>query len=1115
MNFESKFLKENMYKPSKRRRTFGATMVSAIALLTASYTANAEEFTFNIASQSTNNALMKLADAAKVQIVFSPDAVNKIRSPAIQGTHSLEDALDKALGKTGLTYEFKSDNFVVIKDKGVSSHKPSQSYNDEQGSGRLMLANLQTTSNQPSSRQAAVSSSSEMDSDEIAIDTIVVTGSRLVNANVASSSAVTVLDAKEFDVRGVTRVEDLINILPQALSGQTSASGVNGAQATVNLRGLGANRTLVLVDGKRLPYGSPINAAADLNQIPAQLVERVEVLTGGATAVYGADAVAGVVNFKMIRDFEGVEMNAQTSVFQAGNNNSAVESVLADFGQPDPDGVVDGLTLDFSLVAGSNFADGRGNITAYFGYSKDNEVRWEDRDYTSCPFGTRNGGEDFSCSGSGSQPRLTLFSRTGEGGFNLVQDETTGLLRNYDSSTDAFNFALGNYLQRPRERFTYGAFTRYELNDNIELFFDFSVADNTTDAQIAAGGLALGRTSDINCDNPLLNGEMLSTFCDPSVTFTDNDGIERAPLRIGRRNLENPRNAQFQLTTQRFLGGLRGEVLDGFNYEVFGQYSKVNYSEMITNDVSVSRVTRAIDVVTDPATGLPVCRSVLTGEDPDCIPFDIFTAGGITQEASDYVAVPSLRVGDTEQFIVGGSLAGGLGFVSPTAADEAQFAVGFEYREDSLSLTPDSSDTTTNARVPVSGSVKVFELFGEVNVPLVQDVAMFEDLSVNAAYRYSDYFETTGTQGTYSFGLSWQPISDLRIRGQYQRATRSPNPIELFNPQEFGLITLSSGLNGLGDPCAGDFDAATSTPEPERSFEECALTGVTSSQYGTILDSSGNFNSQVGGNPDLEPELSDTWTLGVILTPSAVPGLTVSLDYFSIKVDGFIGTVPAQFALNECLETGDELYCDLINRDSAGTLFLVNEEAFIQGTNINTGTLKTSGIDINANYSFDMDSLGLANGGEMRVTYIATILKELEEETLPGETPFDCAGFYSGACGNPTPEYRHRVNFAWSKDKVSATLGWRYISSVSQYGTTTTAVNETLEAVNYFDLSGSYNITDDLQIRGGINNVLDQDPPLTSLAGFGGSEDSGRGNTYPQIYDAQGRFIFAGVTVAF
>ena len=1086
-----------------------AVLVLLITTTTANSTEPEETYEFDVDKAKLGDALVMLSVQAQTPLLYPYALADTVGVNPVVGRYSLPDALERMLRDTGLSGGLTSAGVIAISQTPENNKRPEGELARKTLLRRLAGGVSSLVVGAVVGNGAVAQDAGAQDD---GTDTVVVTGTRISNANLTSSSSVTVLDAAEIDVRGVIRVEDLLSVLPQTLSGQTSTAGVNGAQATVNLRGLGANRTLVLVDGKRLPYGSPINAAADLNQIPSQLVKRVEVLTGGATAVYGSDAVAGVVNFIMDRDFEGLEANFQGSFFQAGNNNENIGRVLADFNQPDPGGVTDGRTLDFSLVAGTNLHDGRGNITAYFGYSQDNAVRWEDRDFTACPFGTRDGGADFSCNGSGSMPRLTRFSRTGADGFNLVIDETTGQLRNYNQGTDSFNFALGNYLQRPRERFTYGAFTRYDLSDNVEFFLDFSVADNTTNAQIAPSGLALGRTSTVNCDNPLLNSEMLAAFCDPSVVTVDADGVSRAPLRIGRRNLEFPRVAEFSLKTQRIVGGFRGEVFEGVDYEVFGQYSKVDFSELMVNDISTSRVRLAIDIVTDPATGAPACRAALNGVDPSCVPFDVFSPNGITEAGSNYVTTPSLRLGDTEQLVFGGSLSGDLGrfgLVSPFAETAVQAAAGFEFRRDALSLRPDSADTRTNARVPVDGAVEVYEFFGELQAPLIEDAPFAEELTLSAAYRFSDYYDTTGTQGTYSVGLTWQPVADIRLRGQYQRATRSPNPIELFNPQEFGLDTLSSQPNGLNDPCAGDFDAATTTPEPFRTLDECARTGVTAAQYGTILDSAGNIDTLVGGNPALEPELSDTWTAGVILQPRMVPGLTVSVDYFSITVDGFVGSVDPNDALNQCLDTGASRFCELVNRDSAGTLFLVDGESFIQGTLINTGMIKTTGFDIAAAYGFEVDGVG-----DLQLGYVATILSELQEQSLPGEDVIECAGLHGGACDNPSPEYRHRVNLGWSNGAFGANLAWRYLSSVEQFATAPTEVNF-LDATSFFDFSVRYDVSEDVQLRAGVNNVFDQDPPLTSLAGFGGGETAGRGNTYPQIYDAQGRFLFAGATVRF
>ncbi len=1079
------------------------------------------EIDFDVSRQNVEAALSELATQADALLLFPYDLIEPVDSHPVNGRHTVQEALDILLQDTGLTGGLTDGGVITISraagTDGQRGTEMKQNENKAAAKNRGLIGVLAAVF----SAGAAAQEPADGGANAGALEEVIVTGSRISRTDLSSSSPVTVIGNEEIDARGVLRVEDLINILPQALAGQSAFSGIGAGTATVNLRGLGAERTLVLVDGKRLPFGSPISVAADLNQIPAQLVERVEVLTGGASAVYGADAIAGVVNFRMKRDFEGLDVNLQGGFFQTGNSVGGVERVLADFGQPDPGSATDGGSVDLNIIMGGNLDGGKGNITGYFGYSNDNEVKWEDRDISSCPFGTRNNGTELSCQGSGSMPSSTRFTRAGLDGFNLTVDPDTLQLRDFDTATDTFNFSGGNFFQRPRERFTMGASMHYELHPKAEWFLNYSFVDNATTASIAPSGLSLGRTNSINCDNPLLSDEQLAVICDPAFTFVDTDGVERAPVFIGRRNLEGgPRTNEFKLATHRVVTGFRGEAFEGFNYEVFGQFANVDFAETLENDVLTPKATLALDVVTDPGTGQPVCRSALSGQEPDCVPWNILQPGGVTQAATEFITAPSLRNGLTEQLVLGASLSGDLtdyGVVSPFADTGIQVVGGYEFRRDELALTPAPGDGLTLVREPVSGEIAVYEFFTEVQVPLVEAKPLLEELVLHGAYRYSDYYDTTGTQSTYSGGLTWQPSSDLRIRGQFQRATRSPNPIELFSPQADGAVILSAGVNGLRDPCAGDFDPATSTPEPANSLDECARSGVTAAQYGQILDSTtGEFNTLAGGNPDLDPETSDTFTAGIVFTPQFIPGLSLSVDYFSIDVEDFVGTVPPELALDSCVNDNEAFFCNLINRDSAGTLWLIEGEGFIQATNINTGRLSTTGVDINTDYVFDLADIGLPFGGSVRLQYIATLLDEFEEESLPGETPFDCAGFYGGVCGTPRPEYRHIASVEWmSGEKLSATFAWRSVGSVKQFSTNPSPVIAKLDSTSFFDLSARYTLSDRYEFRLGINNLFDETPPLTSIAGFGGTETSGRGNTFPQIYDAQGRFVFGGIRGSF
>ena len=1073
-------------------------------------------YSINVPAMNAADALNELAFQTGAVLLFPYKEAKTQQANAVVGNYTLKQAITILLKNSGLVSSLTRDGAIrisvarnprQIKSEGTNDMTSKKNIANRRGIFGALIAVFSVS--------AGAQEASDDEKQFAPMEEVVITGSRITKTNLTSTSPVTVVGNEDVHTRGITRVEDLINTLPQALSAQSSSSGIGRSTATVNLRGLGADRTLVLVDGKRLPFGSPTSVAADLNQVPTQLVERVEVLTGGASAVYGADAIAGVVNFVMKRDFEGVEVNIQGSRYYAENDNGSIGQLLEDSGERNPGSASDGDSVDFNIIAGGNLDNGKGNITAYFGYSRDKAVRWEDRDISSCPLGLANNGTEFSCRGSGAQPENTRFTRTGAGGFNLAVDPETGLLRNYSGASDAFNFIGGNYLQRPRERHTFGTSLHYEMSESIEWFMDYSFTRNNTTAQIAPGGLSLGRTTSINCDNPLLSANQLAVFCDPSVTFTGSDGIERAPLRIGRRNIEGgARATESTLITNRIVTGFRGELVEGFDYEIFGQYSNVDYTETLRNDVLTEQVMLAIDVITDPVTGQPACRSAVSGAEPDCLPWNIFQPNSVDPASTDFLTSPSLRTGSTEQEVLGATITGDLerfGVISPAATNAMQLVLGVEYRKDRLELTPDTSSSTTVVREPVAGEISVFELFTEFQIPLVENKPGIEELALSGAYRFSDY-DTTGEQDTYSGGITWAPTSDVFIRAQYQRATRSPNPIELFSSQANGRFTLSAGPNGLTDPCAGDFDPTTATPEPSRSLEECARTGVTAATYGQVLDSStGEYNTLTGGNEDLEPEQSDTVTIGLVITPEAIPDLSISIDYFSIDVDGFVGTVPPELALNNCLDSGDSFFCSLVNRDSAGSLWLTDGVSFIQATNINTGSLSTTGFDVSVEYSFDIGSYG-----SLRLNYLATLLNDFEEESLPGEDTFDCAGFYGGACGTPRPEYRHWASVAWQYiDGLSTTLTWRRIGSVDQFGNNTSPIIDELDETDYFDLSASYEFADDMEFRFGINNILDEDPPLTSIAGFGGNEVSGRGNTYPQIYDAQGRYVFTGLKVTF
>lgn len=962
--------------------------------------------------------------------------------------------------------------------------------------------------------------------------TIVVTGSRLASPNLESTSPVTVVSAEEIANTGTTRVEDLVNSLPQVFAGQGSnyANGASGA-ATLNLRGLGSERNLVLVNGRRLVPGDPSSSAADINVIPGAMVKRIDVLTGGASSVYGADAVSGVVNFVMDTKFEGFRVDGQYSFYNHNNNiGSVVTGPLAARGYPIPRGsVTDGGTVDATVAFGTAFDGGRGHISAYAGYRKVNAVLQRDRDYSACALTPRAtvgaNGELFTCGGSATSANGTIFDGTSD-------RYQIGANRTLISGSTPYNFGPLNYFQRPDERYTAGLFAEYEISDSLKPYMEFMFMDDRTVAQIAPSG-DFGNTTWINCDNPLLSAQQAGILCRPdnllsdasdpfatvgnsggtAVAFTDALGntYNRGFAQILRRNVEGGgRQSDLQHTSYRAVLGMKGDLSDAWSYDAYYQYGRTNYTQIYKNDFSVTRITRALDVVTNPTTGAPVCRSVLDGTDPNCVPWDIWGTGTVTDAALAYVQVPGIAKGINSTQIVSGYLAGDLGaygLKSPAAKDGFGLVVGGEYRKESLDFVTDVSFQTGDlagqggATPSVAGSFDVKELFAEVRAPLVQE-SFIHDLTVTGGYRHSSYKVAGGsdfTTNTYKIEGELAPIRDIRFRGGYNRAVRAPTLQDLFAPQ---LVAL----DGSDDPCAGFAITAADLG--------CLAQGLTVGQ--TIAENPANqYNGLGGGNPNLQPEIADTWTAGVVLQPGFLPGFSMSVDWFNIKVKNAIQGIGADTIITQCTNTADPFFCSLVKRDASGSLWR-SSNGYIVNTPQNIGYAATKGVDVSAAYSRQLGGIGRLN-----VSFVGTWLDQLE--TFDGITvPVDCVGYHGGLCGTPNPEWRHQMRVGIdTKMGIGASVRWRYFNGVTQdrassnpnLSGTTQPANLRIPAVSYFDLALTADVGDNFKFRLGANNILDKTPPL--VAGAACPAGPCNGNTWAQVYDSLGRYVYAGVTLDF
>lgn len=952
-------------------------------------------------------------------------------------------------------------------------------------------------------------------------DAIVVTGSRIPQANLVTTSPVTQITSDDISSAGVSKIEDLVNSLPQAFAAQDSsvANGATGT-ATVNLRGIGADRTLVLIDGRRMGFGSPNDTAADLNQIPAALVERVDVLTGGASAVYGSDAIAGVVNFVMQDDFEGLRIDAQYSGYSHNNDNDGAGNIRAaiasraavnpaQFRLPD-ENVTDGYGKEITALLGTSTGDGKGNITAYITYRNNDAISQANRDYSACSLNAigAGGATAFSCGGSGTNATGRFTSLQNGADLTILTGQT---FVPYVGARDQYNFGPINYYQRPDERYSFGALAHYELNEHAEVFSQLMFTDYSTVAQIAGSGAFYGGGNSANggytisCTNPLLTpAQRTALGCGGAVTQVE--------VLVGRRNVEGG-GRQDDLGYQSFRGvvGVRGALVEGWTYDVAAQYSKVVLARTYLNDFSNTRIARALDVQIDPSTGQPACVAAIDPDGPTgplapidgaCVPYNIWATGGVTQAALNYVSIPGQQRGRTIQQVVTGTLTGDLGTIglkSPLSETAFQTAFGVEYRSDELVAISDTSFETGDLSgqggptQSVRGKTDVLDFFGELQMPLIEGKPFAELLQLDLSYRYSDY-SAGFTTDTYGVGGTWSPVSSLRVRGSFQRAVRAPNVLELFSPQGLNLFDMDE------DPCG---------PAMTATLAQCVATGVPSANYGAaILDSpAGQYNTLQSGSATLQPEEADTFTVGFVFAPSFLEGFNISVDYFDIEVANLVSTVDPLVTIDQCYVQNSASACSRIQRSNIGTIWTAG--GFVREPNVNIGSLKTTGVDFNANWNFD---IGAAGG--LGLSFVGTYLEKLETDPGVGASAiYDCVGLYANECGVPNPEWRHTARISWQTPYEGLELigTWRYFGEVDlASANTTNRPDYHFDAENYFDFAGYWQAKDNVRVRFGVNNVLDDDPQLSASVGT-----TGNGNTYPQTYDAFGRYWFAGVQFDF
>ncbi|HEY4442855.1 MAG TPA: TonB-dependent receptor [Steroidobacteraceae bacterium] len=983
-----------------------------------------------------------------------------------------------------------------------------------------------------SQAQTAQTASNEVPS--TGLEEVVVTGSRIKSTNLVSISPVTTVTATDIQSTGLTRVEDILNNLPQVFAGQ-GANLSNGADgtATVDLHDLGAQRTLVLVNGRRLgPGGTTGLNASDINQVPAQLIEKVEVLTGGASATYGADAVSGVVNFILNTHFEGVKIDANYGMYQHSNHNGFAAGVVNAAGDGPLMGSVDsGFNKDLAVLLGSNFADGKGNATGYLTYTNQAAVLQRPFDYSACTMGgkiTSPTNTKVSCGGSHTDAGGTFYGYnadyTQQLFYNTV-DPKSGQFRAVAPS-DVYNYGALNYYTRPNERWTAGTFLNYEVNEHATVYSELMFMKNNSTAQLAPGGDFGTANPTINCGpsgvglpgNPLLTAQELSVICSPANIAAQAGAFGANSVKVAyllRRNVEGGgRQELFTNESYRTVLGVKGDFAEAWKYDASAQYSNVTTIFNNLNYFSTASMQKALDVVTGP-NGQPTCVSVINKTDPACVPWNVWVPGGVTQAALNYLNIPNGGTGTVSEYVAHADVSGDLGKYGlqlPTAKSGMQLNVGAEWREDTSSTNPDYATQQGLASggagpvLPISGQVHAAEVFTEFNLPIMDGLPGADQLAFEGGYRYSSYnlgFKTN----TFKLGLEWAPVSDIRFRGGFNRAVRVPNISELYTVQ-------TVGPGGTLDPCWGKAPTLTQA--------ECARTGLNPAQYGTLaVNSSFQINTQSGGNPNLTPEKADTTSFGFVFQPTFLRGFSASIDYYDIKITNAIisTTGTATAIISDCALTNATAACSLIHRSASGSLWL-SSSGFVSTPSANVGVISTRDVDLKTHYVMDMNGLG-----KLAFNLEGSYVIDNVITPIPGAPSYNCAGLWGSTCGNPLPKWRHVFSADWATpwSGLDFNLRWRYFGATKvdvsngspdlYYPGANYPGFNSISNYSYIDMSAAIAAAKNVTIRLGANNVLDKDPP-TVLSGNCAAGPC-NGNTFAQTYDVLGRYLYVHATVQF
>ncbi len=1103
------------------------------------------------------DTLLLFAQQTGEEIIFPYDRARQYPAKGLKGRYTSTGALAVLLKDTPLIAYRNAENIIIIR------------FDQAKARGLREKRRQRPRSSQPDNLSASLTETVELDAGDLPVEELVITGSRLERKEFVTPTPLAIISSDLIRTTGSTNVETILNKFSQVLPGLTAHSNNPGdGTVTLDLRGLGTSRTLVLVDGKRY-VASNQAGIIDLNAIPTVLVKKVEIATGGTSAVYGSDAISGVVNFILKDDFQGGLLDTQYSISNAGD----AEKWHAD------------------AVFGGDIAQGRGNLFLHVGYLERQALLQGERRFSSYALGDGfivpgSADPDFGFGlpsrpseggvpglirlGSGAIPETRIIGVFPTGPYpGLERFGPQGESLPYRSEEHSFNYAPDNFLQLPQKRWMTTLGGKYEISDALRLQSRSTFVHNRVDTKLAPTPAFMGEVL-VPVENPFLaedsraalrgldwygtgdiiqarngagellfhadgtpvqarqalgvvydeQGNVLSTQAlwndngtpvvatgvpDPDVTgrlLFQADGKALIPF-LGRRIQEiGTRKSLNDRDSFNTVFSFEADLSARWQWSGYYNYGHYSHEQHNINDVSEQKLRQALNIIE--LDGEYVCADE-AARAKGCVPANIYGAGNLSPEALAYIGINTFSKTTYERQVASTQISGFLdmSWLGGEEKEPAQFLFGAEWRKESSHFKTDEAVSSGdvlgfNINQGANGSYAVLSLFGEFALPLISTGADGQKLELSGAFRYSD-FQTSGVNWSYAAGVFWSPGSGISLRGQYQRAVRAPNIDELFSGK---METFSEVM----DPCAARYAEASEMLVPL-----CEATGVPAGETGHFTQASGLIRISYSGNPNLKEEFSDTFTTGLVVRPDQFGNFQLTLDYYDItlhdRIDILAGGAANVFALCYSGNNPESPYCQAIHRLPDGNL------NYLDLTLENQGKAHTNGFDLQIFYSRAVE-WGLFTGGSNLDFYFqGSYVLGFRLDPAVGLQGPDCVGFFGGICGDPYPRLRFMQLTRWETGPLSLTLRWRFMGAVKDAAQLEGLRPDQLAvpdipAQHYFDLYATYEVSEQISLRGGVDNLLNNMPEF-----IGSSQQ--QANTFPNVYDVLGPYFYMGLQLKF